>query len=130
MTMSNEDVIRELLNCVNNSDPEGMAKVIAPDITAFITIPGGGVDEVNNRDTFISRMPTAESKDAEGGVRITQVLPIDDEQIMVAVIVEAARKGKTLLNFAAFLLRVRDEKITEWRMVEAQPDYSDEFWKD
>ena len=42
--------------------------------------------------------------------------------------VKAERKGRELHNFAAFLARVPDDRITDLWMVEARPAYSAEFW--
>lgn len=44
--------------------------------------------------------------------------------------IKAERKGRTLHNFAAFLMDVRKGRIQAMRMVEALPAYSDAFWKD
>ena len=66
--------------------------------------------------------------EAELQTQITQVLGIDDERVMTMIAIRAARKGKDLENYAAFLARVSDGKVAELWMVEAQPAYSDEFW--
>jgi len=42
--------------------------------------------------------------------------------------IKAKRKGRELHNFAAFLMDIRDRRISKMRMVEALPAYSDEFW--
>lgn len=42
----------------------------------------------------------------------------------------AERKGRSLHNYAAFLIDVKDGKIEATRMVEALPAYSVAFWKD
>lgn len=40
-----------------------------------------------------------------------------------------ARRGERVLhNFAAHLLKIDDGQIREWRMVDAKPAVSDEFW--
>jgi hypothetical protein len=42
--------------------------------------------------------------------------------------VRAERQGRTLHNFAGFLTRVAEGRITELWMVDAKPASSDEFW--
>jgi hypothetical protein len=47
---------------------------------------------------------------------------------LVMVEVRARRKGRSLHNYPAHQLRVADGLITDWRMVDAKPSESDEFW--
>jgi hypothetical protein len=42
--------------------------------------------------------------------------------------IRAERDGTRLHNLAAQLLRVDDGRVTEWRMADAKPAESDQFW--
>ncbi len=48
---------------------------------------------------------------------------------MVMVQVKANKKGVDFQNFAAFLCYIKDNKLTHIWMVDAQPAYSDQFWR-
>jgi hypothetical protein len=65
---------------------------------------------------------------AEGSLRVTQVVEIDAQRALAMVEIRARRGGRNLHNFAAFLARVGDGQIAELWMVDALPEYSDEFW--
>ena len=65
---------------------------------------------------------------AGGRLRVTQVLPVDEERVMTMVEIRAERGGRDLHNFAAFLAQVGDGRVTKLWMVDALPAYSDEFW--
>jgi hypothetical protein len=56
------------------------------------------------------------------------VIAIDDERVLTMIEIRARRSDATLHNFAAFLARVSDDRITELWMVDAKPSLSDEFW--
>ena len=53
---------------------------------------------------------------------------VDDSSVLVMVEVRAAKSGRTLHNVAAHLLRVTNDQVTEWWMIEAKPAESDQFW--
>jgi hypothetical protein len=53
---------------------------------------------------------------------------VDRDRVLVMVEVHAQRAGRTLHNVAAHPLRVANGRITAWRMVDAKPSESDEFW--
>ncbi len=53
---------------------------------------------------------------------------VADDQALAMVEVNARRGERSLQNFAAYLLRVHDGRITELRMVDAKPAESDAFW--
>ncbi len=57
-----------------------------------------------------------------------QPVVVDPDRIMMMVEVRARRGDRSLHNFAAHLLRVKGDRITSIRMVEAKPAESDEFW--
>jgi ketosteroid isomerase-like protein len=121
-----EHLARELFETYGTGDIETMRSLLADDVTAYITNADAGVDRVQGRDGFMSRLPDLEGAELSTG--ITQIVAIDEERVMTMVEVKAERKGRTLHNFAAFLARVREGQIAELWMVEAKPAYSDEFW--
>jgi endonuclease/exonuclease/phosphatase family metal-dependent hydrolase len=53
---------------------------------------------------------------------------VDPDRVLVMVEIQAHRGGRSLHNFAAHLLRIADGRIRDWRMVDAKPAESDEFW--
>lgn len=59
---------------------------------------------------------------------LAQVADVNAEQVMMMVEVRAARKGRELHNFAAYLMTLRDKRIERIWMVEALPAESEEFW--
>ena len=64
---------------------------------------------------------------AEGTLTQPPVV-VDDRTVLAMVEVKAAKSGQTLHNFAAHLLRVANDQVAEWWMVEAKPAESDRFW--
>jgi len=117
---------RRLFEAYGAGDLEAMRSLLADDLTAFITNADAGVDRVQGRDEFISRLPDLQGAELSTG--ITQIVAIDDERVMTMIEVKAERQGRTLHNFAAFLAQVRSGQVSKLWMVEAKPDYSDEFW--
>ena len=62
-------------------------------------------------------------------VELTQPpVPVPPDQVLAMVAVHAEREGRTLENYAAHLLRIGGDRISEWRMVDAKPAESDAFW--
>ena len=121
-----EDLAAKLFESYGADDLETMRSLMADDMVGWITNAEGGVDRTDGADAYMARLP--DLREAELQTRITQVLGIDDERVMTMIAIRAARKGKDLENYAAFLARVEDGKVAELWMVEAQPAYSDEFW--
>jgi ketosteroid isomerase-like protein len=119
-------VMRRFVEAFAAADVDAMRSLLAADVTAYITNAEGGVDRVDGREGYISRVPDAGS--AQLSIDVTQAVTVAPGQVLTMVEIRAVRGGKTLHNFAAFLTRVRDERITEIWMVEALPAYSDEFW--
>ena len=105
---------------------EVMRNAMTEDAVSWITNAEGGSDRVEGREGWIARVPSLEG--AEGRVDVVQVVPIGADLMLTMIEVHAARKGRTLHNFAAFLTRVQDDRIAELWMVDARPAESDAFW--
>ena len=117
---------RRLFEAYAEGDLDRFRGLLADDLTAYITNADAGVDEVRGVDAYMERLP--ELRAAGGRLRVTQVLPVDEERVMTMVEIRAERGGRDLHNFAAFLAQVGDGRVTKLWMVDALPAYSDEFW--
>jgi ketosteroid isomerase-like protein len=122
-------VASRFLEAFSAADFERMRALLAEDVVAHITNAAGGVDEVEGRDAYLARLQAMDLPSARFSVEPTQPpVAVDTERVLVMVEVHAQRTGRSLHNFAAHLLRVEDGRITDWRMVDAKPAESDEFW--
>ena len=119
----------DLLKAFSAADIEAMRSLLAEDLVAFITNAEGGLDRIEGREEYLGRIEAMDLPSARFSVELTQApVPVDSEQVLIMVEVRAQRDGRSLHNFAAHLLRVSEGRVTEWRMVEAKPAESDEFW--
>jgi ketosteroid isomerase-like protein len=121
-----ERLARDLFEAYGEGELETMRALLAEDLIAFITNADAGVDRVEGRDNFMSRLPDLAG--AELSTAITQIVAIDEERVMTMLEIKAERGGRTLHNFAAFLARMSQGQVAELWMVDAKPAYSDEFW--
>jgi ketosteroid isomerase-like protein len=121
-----ERLARDLFEAYGEGELETMRALLAEDLIAFITNADAGVDRVEGRDAFMSRLPDLAG--AELSTAITQIVAIDEERVMTMLEIKAERGGRTLHNFAAFLARMSQGQVAELWMVDAKPAYSDEFW--
>jgi ketosteroid isomerase-like protein len=122
-------VARRFLEAFSAADFERMRALLAEDVVAYITNADGGVDKVEGREAYLGRLEAMDLPSARFSVEPTQApVSVDPDRVLVMVEVHAHREGKSLHNFAAHLLRVTDGRITDWRMVDAKPSESDEFW--
>lgn len=123
------DVVTGFIEAFARFDYPGMARRLAVDARSYVTQPDGGVALVKGRDAYMKTIASVDYASADLAMNITQILEVGPGRVMVMVEIRAARKGRELHNFAAFLIDVRGGQITTMRMVEARPAYSDEFWK-
>jgi ketosteroid isomerase-like protein len=117
---------RRLFKAYAAGDLATFRSLLADDLTAYVTNASAGVDEVRGVDAYMERLPDLRA--AGGRLRVTQVLPVDEERVMTMVEIRAERGGRDLHNFAAFLAQVGDDRVTKLWMVDALPASSDEFW--
>ena len=122
-------IARRFLAAFSAADFESMREALAPDLVAYVTNAEGGVDRIEGRDGYLGRIEAMNLPSARFSVELTQPpIPVDPDQVLIMVEVRAQRAGRSLHNFAAHLLRIVSGQITEWRMVDAKPAESDEFW--
>ena len=119
-------IARDFFDAYREGDVDIVRSLLADDMVSHITNADAGADRVEGADGFMARLPDTSEADLE--TEVTQVVGIDDERAMTMIEVRAERRGKTLHNFAGFLIRVADGRIAELWMVDAKPAYSDEFW--
>ena len=123
------DVATDLLDAFNAGDLDRMRELLDPDLVAWVTNAGGAVDRVAGRDEYLSRLAAMDLPGAQYRVRLTQSpAAVDDHLILLMVEIRAERHGRRLHNFAAFALRVDGDRVIEWRMADAKPAESDQFW--
>jgi ketosteroid isomerase-like protein len=123
------DVATHLLDAFNAGDLDRMRELLAPDLVAWVTNADGEADRVAGRDEYLSRIAAMDLPGAQYRVTLTQSPAVVDEHLVLLMVeVRAQRDGRRLHNFAAFLLRVQDDRVTEWRMADAKPAESDQFW--
>lgn len=121
-----ERLARDLFEAYGEGELKTMRALLAEDLIAYITNADAGVDRVEGRDNFMSRLPDLAG--AELSTALTQIVAIDEERVMTMLEIKAERGGRTLHNFAAFLARTSEGQVAELWMVDAKPAYSDEFW--
>jgi len=124
-----EGIVERFVAAFSAADFKAMREVLAPDLIAYVTNSSGDVDRVEGRDAYLARIEAMDLPAANFRVELTQrPVTVAPDQVLAMVEVHAERGDRTLHNFAAHLLRIADERITEWRMVEAKPAESDAFW--
>ena len=112
-----------------SSDLGAIAASIDPEVQAYVTNASGGSDLVSGRQAFLARFPDFAAMADSFAATITQLHEIDDLTTLFMIEIEAERLGRSLHNFAGVLIRLSaGGTLLEYRMVEAQPEYSDEFW--
>jgi ketosteroid isomerase-like protein len=123
------DVATDLLEAFNAGDLDRMRDLLAPDLVAWVTNADGEADRVAGRDEYLSRIAAMDLPGARYRVALTQApAAVDGHLVLLMVEIRAQRGRRRLHNFAAFLLRVEDDRVTEWRMADAKPAESDQFW--
>ena len=120
---------RRLLAAFSTADLESMRALLAEDMVSYVTNREGGADRLVGREEYLRRIAAMDLPQAQYSVTLTQPpVVVDDRTVLAMVEVKAAKSGQTLHNFAAHLLHVANDQVTEWWMVEAKPAESDRFW--
>lgn len=131
MNQSAEEALaRSFIGAFVACDLDAMARHLSPAMRSEITNADGGVDRVDGRDAFMARIAAMNVAAVRPSITITQVLRVPPGDVLVMLEIEAARDTRTLHNFAALLLTIRDGVIDTYRMVEAKPAESAAFWSD
>jgi ketosteroid isomerase-like protein len=120
---------RSFLEAFSAADFDAMRSLLADDLVAYVTNDSGGMDRVEGRDAYLGRLEAMDLPSASFSVELTQdPVVVGGDEVLIMVEVRAERGGRKLHNFAAHLLRMDGGRISEWRMVDAKPAESDEFW--
>lgn len=123
------DVAADLLEAFSAGDLDRMREFLAPDLVAWVTKADGEADRITGRDEYLSRIAAMDLPSAQYRVTLTQSpAAIDEQLVLLMVEIRAERAGRRLHNFAAHVLRVDEGQVIEWRMVDAKPAESDQFW--
>jgi ketosteroid isomerase-like protein len=122
-----ESVVPQFVEAYAARDEDAMRAALASDLAAYVTNAEGGVDRVDGREGYVQGLLALDAP--ELSVRVTQTVTVAPDSTLTMVEIRAARLGKTLHNFSAFLARIENEQIVELWMVEALPAYSAEFWQ-
>lgn len=103
-------IVDRFLSAFNTGDTAAMRGTLADDAVAYVTGPDG-------------------SSAVDYSVALTQPpVSVGDGRTLIMVEVHARRGDRTLVNYAAHLLKIADGKITQLHMVDAKPAESDAFW--
>lgn len=123
------DVATNLLEAFNAGDLDRMRELLAPDLIAWVTNADGQADRVTGREEYLRRIAAMDLPGTQYRVTLTQSpAAIEDHVLLLMVEVQAERNGRRLHNFAAHVIRVDDGRVTQWRMADAKPAESDQFW--
>ncbi|HEY6742816.1 MAG TPA: nuclear transport factor 2 family protein [Lapillicoccus sp.] len=123
------DVATTLLEAFNDGDLDRMRELMDPEMVAWVTDAAGEPQPVTGADAYLARIAAMNLPAASYRVTPTQSpVAIEDDLVLVMVEVRAERGDRGLHNFAAHVLRVRRDRVTEWRMADAKPAESDRFW--
>ena len=123
------DVATQLLAAFNDGDVDRMRGLLDPALEAWATDADGVDQPVTGADAYIERIAAMNLPAVSYHVTPTQSpVLLEDDLVLVMVEVRAERDDRRLHNFAAHVLRVRDDRVTEWRMADAKPAESDRFW--
>ena len=120
-------LVRQFIECYDEGRLDAAGALLAPDLLAAITEGDGTATIVRGRDGYLARSPDLRA--AGGSARLTQVVDVDADRTLAMVEIRAERDGRTLHNFAGFLVVVRDDLISELWMVDAKPAESEAFWR-
>lgn len=121
-------VVASFIEAFDAADRDRIAAYLAEDLKAEVTQSDGSTALVNGREGYMASIDALDIATVQPSIKATQIAPISSDQAMVMIEVRAKRKGRTLHNFAAFLMTVKGGQITRIWMVEALPAESDAFW--
>lgn len=128
-TFNLETITTEFIQASARGDSDKLRNILAEDLNSYITNAQGGVNHLQGGEALIRNIEELDVKTVKPNIRITQILSIGDNQVMVMIEGNMKRKGNTFQNYAAYLLTFKQGQIKELQMVEAFPAESDAFWK-
>lgn len=122
-------IVDRFLSAFNTGDTAAMRETLADDAVAYVTGPDGSSAEVDGADGYIAAIEAMNLPAVDYSVALTQPpVSVGDGRTLIMVEVHARRGDRTLVNYAAHLLKIADGKITQLHMVDAKPAESDAFW--
>jgi ketosteroid isomerase-like protein len=122
-------IATRFVDAFSAGDVDAMRALLAADMTSYITNADGGTDRVEGAGALIARIEAMDLPAADYRVELTQTpVPVPPDKVMAMVEIHAERGERTLHNFAAHLLTIAGNEISEWRMADAKPAESDAFW--
>ena len=121
-------MIEDFFDGFAKGDISAMRACLNDDVKSYITQAAGDVALLDGADALLANLANMNTQVVKPSIQITQLAEFNQNQALVMIEIKATRRGKSLHNFAAFLLGFVQDKISEIRMVEALPAYSDEFW--
>ncbi len=122
-------IVDRFLSAFNTGDTAAMRETLADDAVAYVTGPDGSSGEVDGADRYIAAIEAMNLPAVDYSVALTQPpVSVGDGRTLIMVEVHARRGDRTLVNYAAHLLKIADGEITQLHMVDAKPAESDAFW--
>ncbi|MEM1361400.1 MAG: nuclear transport factor 2 family protein [Pseudomonadota bacterium] len=125
-----ERIVRRFVDAFNAADLPAINECFAEDLLSDVTQADGSTALVKGRAAYMASIEALDIPSVRPTITVTQLAPITDTQVMVMIEVKAQRKGRSLHNFAAFLMTITHGTISRMWMVEALPAESDSFWND
>lgn len=121
-------VIESFFNAFAKGDISAMRVCLNDNVKSYITQATADVALLDGAEALLDNLTQMNTQVIKPSIQITQLAEFNQNQALVMIEIKATRRGKQLHNFAAFLLSFVQDKISEIRMVEALPAYSNEFW--
>lgn len=128
--LSSSNLVSQFVESFQNADLALMRKILAPNFISYVTNSSGTADKLLGAENFIKRVEAMKIPSVNFKLTITQTLEIEPNLFMLMVEVNAHKGPNHLHNFASILLRLENNKISTYWMVEALPKKSEEFWLD
>jgi len=123
-----EKMVSNFISSFSIGDQAKTTSFLDENVISYITNSDRMAKKLQSRSEFMTSIPNDLST-IKPTVTITQTLSVKRNLVLTMTEVKAERKGKKLHNHAAYLMKVRNKKITHIWMVDALPAYSDQFWK-
>jgi ketosteroid isomerase-like protein len=120
-------VVQQFVAAFQAGDLDAITALLAPGFVGHITTADGGVQSANC-DEFVASVRAMDVTSADLQLTVPNIVEVEPGQVLVMVVVQAERGGRSLHNFSGQLATIRDGRITELWMVDALPAESDRFW--
>ena len=122
-------IVERFVQAYARADLATMSELLSADLVSYITNADGGTDRIDGPEHILAGVRAMDPLAANLQMALTQLpVMVGADRVMVMAEVHAARKGRTLHNFAGHLLRLAGGSVVEWHMVDAKPAESAAFW--